>query len=156
MNAKHESQNVKSLKNLIRARTLGTPKLRRKEAVELEISTTDGESEAVTFLLIQPSIDEKAEIYRRLGITKAEEKTDSSFNMARLQVAAVVACAHAPSVEGEAPEKVYTLADEPELLAMPSCRWFDELSKKSLELLNYSESAAKKDFAPTETSASST
>lgn len=119
------------MKKNIRGVLLGTTKFRSQK---LTLETPEGPLEVE---LRQPTVAGRSTVLKAAGVTGDGKGT---VDLARLQVAAVLAC----SFEPETGAKLFEAADEAALLDLPAGGWFDELATAALALINVDQEDARK------------
>jgi len=127
-----------SLRDRMRAATLGAGHKRKEETVEI-----DGQ----TFVVRQPTVAERSQILKR---SKANTGELENVDISEMQVWAVIYCTYTP--EGE---RVFEDADYEALMNQPSGSFVDALATAALRLMNVAEEAAKNSEPTTNGSSSS-
>lgn len=120
------SAKEKSLRDRLRAKTLGAPKKRDEKIVEI-----DGEE----FLVRQPTVAQRSEILRR---SKATTGDVERIDVGEMQVWSVIFCTYTP--EGE---QVFEEADYSALKNMPTGGFLDRLAAVAMRLMNAAVVEAK-------------
>lgn len=131
------SAKEQSLRDRLRAKTLGAGTKRREETVEI-----DGE----TFVVRQPTVAERSFILRKSG---ANTGNAEQVEISEMQVWAVIKCVYSP--EGE---RVFEDADYEALSNAPTGGFVDQLAAVALRLMNVAVTDAK-NSVPTQNDSSS-
>lgn len=116
----------------LRRLTVGSKKVRKRDTVTVEF-----ESESAEFLLISPTVRERADIISRANKGGDEVELDSGL----FQVLAVVYCTYDPESE----TKVFELGDIENLLDQPVGGFIDQLASPALKLVNTDGSKGMKE-----------
>jgi uncharacterized protein (UPF0179 family) len=115
-----------SMRDKLRAKTVGAPKNFKSEKVVI-----DGE----TFVVLQPSVKARGEMYKRSKISTGDVER---IDMGELQVWAVINCTY--TTDGE---KVFEEADADNLREQPCDSFVDELGEVALKLMRMGETEGK-------------
>lgn len=104
-----------------------------------ELEAKEAGLDHAVFEVRQPSVEERAEIIRASGATPGDK---ASANVAKLQVAALIACTFEPARDEEGKPKVggttrlFDVEDTRNLLEQAAGSFVDVLGNKALELMN--------------------
>lgn len=129
-----------SIRDLIRAKTVGAKKTFREERLALE----DG----LEVIVRTPTVRERSEIMRRAGVTA--NQNGRVEDIASLQVWAVIYCTYTPNGE-----RVFEDADAATLMEMPAGSFVDEISETAINLMNVKAEAEAKNSEKTPSASSS-
>lgn len=127
-----------SLRDRLRAKTLGSGVKRHEEAVEI-----DGE----TFIVRQPTVAQRSDILKK---SKANTGDTERLDIGEMQVWAVIHCTYTP--DGE---QVFEPADYDVLRNQPTGSFVDQLGSVALRLMNVAAVEAKNSEETTSDSSSS-
>jgi len=127
-----------SLRDRLRAKTLGSSVKRHEEAVEI-----DGE----TFIVRQPTVAQRSDILKK---SKANTGDTERLDIGEMQVWAVIHCTYTP--DGE---QVFEPADYDVLRNQPTGSFVDKLGSVALRLMNVAAVEAKNSEETTNDSSSS-
>jgi len=127
-----------SLRDRLRAKTLGSGVKRHEEAVEI-----DGE----TFIVRQPTVAQRSDILKK---SKANTGDTERLDIGEMQVWAVIHCTYTP--DGE---QVFEPADYDALRNQPTGSFVDQLGSVALRLMNVAAVEAKNSEETTNDSSSS-
>jgi len=127
-----------SLRDRLRAKTLGAGGKRKEEIVEI-----DGE----TFIVRQPTVAQRSDILKR---SKANTGDTERVDIGEMQVWAVIHCTYTP--EGE---QVFEEADYDALKNQPTGGFVDQLGAAALRLMNVAAVDAKNSEPTTNANSSS-
>lgn len=127
-----------SLRDRLRAKTLGSGVKRHEEAVEI-----DGE----TFIVRQPTVAQRSDILKK---SKANTGDTERLDIGEMQVWAVIHCTYTP--DGE---QVFEPADYDVLRNQPTGSFVDQLGSVALRLMNVAAVEAKNSEETTNDSSSS-
>lgn len=114
MSEKHESANVKSLRNQLREKALAATRGAKPNTITLKI---DGEE--TTFDVIRASVEKRSEILKAAGYTGDDDKR----NPAKLQAVSIVELVVFPGTR----DPVFELADVEAILQADAGGWPDLL-----------------------------
>ena len=120
------SAKEQSLRDRLRAKTLGMTSKRKEEIVEI-----DGE----TFVVKQPTVAQRSEILKR---GKANTGDAERIDIGEMQIWAVIHCTYTP--EGE---QVFEPADYEVLKNAPTGSFVDKLAAVAMRLMNAAVEEAK-------------
>lgn len=144
-------------KNTLRALTVGARKHFRRELVEFVTSPDGalvlaGEADAeapraAVFEVVQPTVAERAELFRRVGITSEAGAKD--VDLAALAVEGILLCVKVPALDAEGnpttggTEPLFTAHDRESLRGQPAGGWIDVLAGRVQAILAAGASAGK-------------
>jgi hypothetical protein len=120
-----------SVRDRIRAKTVGAKGLFRNERVKLD--------DEIEVEIRQPSVGDRASIVDSAATPDENAPNGVKIDLAKLQVSAVLACAFVPDTD----EKAFEEADRPRMLAAPAGGWFDDLAKVAMRMVNVDTVDAK-------------
>lgn len=127
--------NAKSMRDKLRAGTIGKTRGFRSKLVEVAELGDDGAPLVVE--VREPTVKGHARILSEAGISGGDV---GKLDHARMQVAAVLECAFVPGTN----ERVFDAVDREALLELPVGGWLSQLAQVAVTFLSPDEGAAAK------------
>ena len=145
-----------TLKDELRAITIGSKKIFRREKVKIPVFNYDEDPPKKTgekeIELQQLTVKQRADAAGSSTQITNTDSGEAEFSFSAFQVWLVIFGAYAPGTD----ELLYDEVDFDELQSHPSGGWFDDLSTAAINLNNVTRADAEKNLEKTPTDSSST